>query len=135
MVATLSTSFACSHQLCLTSPCLRNDALQESTQPAAGSVPFQLNLHLCLQPSIAFEQQVGQQAICSLQFSQQVVPLPTDTKPSSRRSPPGKAAMADEPLHTRSEKASYNLNDLNLLSYCIVLNYAILCCIMLYYII
>lgn len=62
--------------------------------------------HLCLQPSIAFEQQVGQQAICSLQFSQQVVPSPTDTKPSSRRSPPGKTAMPDEPLHTRSEKAT-----------------------------
>lgn len=62
-----------------------------------------LMLSLCMQPSITYEQQVGQQALCSLQFSQQVVPPPTDTKPSSKRSPSGKAAMLDEPLHTRLE--------------------------------
>ena len=65
------------------------------------SLPLDLSLSLRMQPSIAYEQQVGQQAVCSLQFSQQVVPPPTDTKPSSKRSPPGKAATLDEPLHAR----------------------------------
>ena len=63
-----------------------------------------LEFCLCMQPSITYEQQAGQQAVCSLQFSQQVVPPPTDTKSSSKRLPPGKAAILDGPLHTRSEQ-------------------------------
>ena len=57
---------------------------------------------LFVQPSISFEQQLAGQGITSLQCGQQVLPSLADTKPNSRRSPQGKAAMADELLQTRS---------------------------------
>ncbi|KAL0036450.1 hypothetical protein WJX77_008242 [Trebouxia sp. C0004] len=60
-----------------------------------------LSLLELTRPSISFEQQVASQALVSLQFGQQVIPAATDRRPSDRRSPQGKSALADELLQTR----------------------------------
>ena len=55
----------------------------------------------CLQPSISFEQQLGQQAMASMQFAQQLIPVPAEhARPSDRRSP-AKQAPAELDLQTR----------------------------------
>ena len=54
-----------------------------------------------MQPSIGFEQQLTSQPIASMQFGQQALPNLTERRPSDKKSPPGKAPIADEPLHTR----------------------------------
>ena len=55
----------------------------------------------CLQPSISFEQQLGQQPMASMQFAQQLLPVPAELPRHSERRSPAKQAPAELDLQTR----------------------------------